>query len=135
MQTLAVVGKPPPEVDPLGHVRRRTAILLRALTRALSKIGGCMDFDPRSIDDSRDRDDRGRELIASSHPAKKFGSRVDARHVVAANQQTLTITFDIGAIPIFPPDEHGLLWDPRERPPNRPAQRRVARGVRSPDGP
>src|SRR5687768_16106304 len=66
MQSKAVVGKPPSEVGPQGHVRRRTAVLRRPLTRAVSKLGGCMEFDPRSIDDSRDRDDRGRELSQGS---------------------------------------------------------------------
>jgi hypothetical protein len=65
MQTLAVVGKPPSEVGTHGSSRRRTAILI-ALPLKLFTPEVSMDFDPRSIDDSRDRDVYGRELNQGS---------------------------------------------------------------------
>src|SRR2546422_11310202 len=65
MQTLAVAGKQPAEVGTGGSSRRRTAILF-ALSHELFQSEVCMDFDPRSIDESRDRDDRGRELSQGS---------------------------------------------------------------------
>src|SRR5688500_13922450 len=65
MQTLVVVGKPPPEVGPHGDARRRTAICF-SLSREVFPREVSMDFDPRSIDDSRERDVYGRELNQGS---------------------------------------------------------------------
>jgi len=65
MQTLAVVGKQSSEVGTHGTSRRRVAVLF-VLPHKLYAPEVSMDFDPRSIDDSRDRDDRGRELSQGS---------------------------------------------------------------------
>jgi hypothetical protein len=65
MQTLAVVGKPPPEVGTHGSPGRRTAILFVLLLKLFASEVS-MHFDPRSIDDSRDRDVDGRELNQGS---------------------------------------------------------------------
>jgi len=65
MQTLAVVGKQPAEVGAHGSSRRRTAILV-VLPHKLFALEVSMDFDPRSIDDSHDRDVYGRELSQGS---------------------------------------------------------------------
>jgi hypothetical protein len=65
MQTLAVGGKQPSEVGTHGSSRRRTAILF-ARSRALIPAEVVMDFEPRSIDDSRERDVDGRELNQGS---------------------------------------------------------------------
>jgi hypothetical protein len=65
MQTLAVVGKQPSEVATHGSSRRRTVILI-VLPHKLFASEVSMDFDPRSIDDSRDRDVYGRELNQGS---------------------------------------------------------------------
>jgi hypothetical protein len=65
MQTLAVVGKPPPEVGPHGDAWRRTAIPF-SLSHEPFPREVSMDLDPRSVDDSRDRDVYGRELNQGS---------------------------------------------------------------------
>src|SRR5688500_4727232 len=65
MQTLAVVGMQPSAAATRGSSRRCTAILF-VRSRALFPKETSMDFDPRSIDDSRDRDIDGRELNQGS---------------------------------------------------------------------
>jgi hypothetical protein len=65
MQTMAVVGKQPSEVGIHGNSRRRKATLF-VLRLKLFASEVSMDFDPRSIDDSRDRDVYGRELNQGS---------------------------------------------------------------------
>ena len=65
--------------------------------------------------------------IASSHPAKEFRSGVYARHVIHAIEQTLSIAFEIDGNSILAANEHKLLQNPLERPPNRAAQKRIAR--------
>src|SRR6266849_89514 len=65
MQIKAVAGKQPSEVGTHGCLQCLTAILC-ALSHELFPSEVSMDFDPRSIDDSRDRDDRGRELSQGS---------------------------------------------------------------------
>jgi hypothetical protein len=70
--------------------------------------------------------------IAASHPAKEFRPGVYARHVIHTVEQTLSVAFEIYGDSIFAANEHKLLQDPLERPPNRPAQERVARQVRKP---
>src|SRR5688572_5607594 len=65
MQTLALAGKQPSAMATRGSSRRRTAILC-ARSRALFPKETSMDFDPRSIDDPRDRDIDGRELNQGS---------------------------------------------------------------------
>src|SRR2546430_16768734 len=65
MQTKAVLEKPPSEMGTHGHSRCFLAILC-TLSHELLPTEVFMDFDPRSIDDSRDRDDRGRELSQGS---------------------------------------------------------------------
>src|SRR5512145_2930101 len=89
MQTLAVVGKPPSQVGPHGYVRRRTAILFGLpLKLFVSEVS--MDFDPRSIDDTRDRDVYGRELNQGSrgglsNPRER--ERLDPRDVFTRDLQ------------------------------------------------
>jgi len=83
MQIMAVAGKHPSEVGPHGRLRRRTAILF-ALSPELFQLEVSMDFDPRSIDESRDRDQFGRELsqgsrLGLSNPRER--ERLDARDV------------------------------------------------------
>ena len=65
MQIRAVAGKQPSEMGTHGCMRRRTAILI-ALPHKLFASEVSMDFDPRSIDDSRERDVDGRELNRGS---------------------------------------------------------------------
>jgi hypothetical protein len=65
MQTLAVVGMQPSEMVRHGSSRCCTAILI-VLPHKLFAPEESMDFDPRSIDDSRDRDVYGRELNQGS---------------------------------------------------------------------
>jgi hypothetical protein len=59
--------------------------------------------------------------ITSSHPAKEFGSRVNARHITDAIQQTLSITFEIDRNSIFAADENELSQDALNCPPDRAA--------------
>src|SRR5919106_5501919 len=76
MQTMAVVGQPPSEVGPHGDVRPELAnptnshfVVLpacRAVAAQRRRREVFMDFDPRSIDDSRERDVDGRELNQGS---------------------------------------------------------------------
>ena len=83
MQTLAVVGQPPSEVGTPGGSRCHTAILF-ALSHALIPTEVFMDFDPRSIDDWRERHVDGRELNqgsrgGSSNPRER--ERLEPRDV------------------------------------------------------
>src|SRR5688572_33504416 len=76
MQMMAVVGKQPSEVGPHDDVRPELAnptdshfVVLsacRAVAAQQRRREVSMDFDPRSIDDSRDRDVYGRELNQGS---------------------------------------------------------------------
>ena len=83
MQTLAVVGKPPSEVGTHGSSwRRKATLFMLSLKLFASEVS--MDFDPRSIDDSRDRDVYGRELNQGrrgglSNPRER--ERLDPRDV------------------------------------------------------
>jgi hypothetical protein len=82
---MAVVGKQPSEVAIHGSSRRRKATLF-VLRLKLFASEVSMDFDPRSIDDSRDRDVYGRELNQGSrgglsNPRER--ERLDPRRVHA----------------------------------------------------
>src|SRR5712692_4464861 len=89
MQTLVVAGKQPSEMGTHGGVWRFTAALC-TLSHELFQSEVCMDFDPRSIDESRDRDDRGRELSQGSrgglsNPRER--ERLDPRDVFTRDLQ------------------------------------------------
>ena len=80
-----------------------------------------MDFDPRSIDDSRDRDDRGRELSLGSrgglsNPRER--ERLDPRSDVALRASEVRTLATVGAFRVVPA---GDLRDGQDRPldPNR----------------
>jgi hypothetical protein len=64
--------------------------------------------------------------IASSQPPKKFGSWVNARHIIHAIEQLLGVAFESDGNSILAADEHKLLENSLKGPPNGAAQQGIA---------